>query len=173
MPASPGARKRFSEIPLLILALALLSLLSTYLISKISWIGKVGIATVHKEYRFLRSGWRTFALLFGIQLIVLILLNITEKKYPKRIFNIVASILLIIALLGLAVTFQDFLHTYTHRILKERFHLGFYLFWFGWIGTCIFFFVGSAKRSRSHESFPLDPNTPVKPNTPIDPNTRQ
>jgi len=55
--------------------------------------------------------------------------------------------LLVAGVLGLVITYYDFQHTYSHRLLKERFHLGFYLFWLGWMGTCVFFLVtGNGKK---------------------------
>jgi len=128
-----------TRIALLISGQALLCWLDVYLISKISWIGKIGIATVHKEYRLLRSDWKTFLLLFSLQIVL------------------IASLTL--GAVGLFFTFQDFIYTYTHRLLKERFHLGFYLFWIGWIGTCIFFLA--TKDEKDPAPFPLDPNTPA------------
>ncbi len=151
------------RIPLLILCQALLSWLEAYLISKISLIGRVGIATVHKEYRLLRSGWKTFLLLFSIQLALILFLHFIQKKYPKKITTTLTSGLLLLAVLGLVVTFQDFLHTYTHRLLKERFHLGFYLFWLAWIGSCVFFLLTKdGKKPKDTSPFPLDPGIPQK-----------
>jgi hypothetical protein len=146
------------RIPLLILAQALFCWLQTYLILKISFLGRVGIATVHREYKVLRSGWKTFLLLFLIQLVLIIMLEVTLKKFTRKITIIVTSLFLSAAALGLFVTFDDFLHTYTHRLLKERFHLGFYLFWLGWIGTCLFFLIPLVKKQAI--PFPQDPNTP-------------
>jgi hypothetical protein len=148
-----------SPLSILILTQAILCLLETYLVSKISFIGKVGIAIVHREYSLLRSGWKTFLLLFSIQVVIIITLHIIEKKSPKKTAFIVSAAILLLGLVGLYVTFQDFLHTYTHRLLKERFHTAFYLFWLSWIGTCLYFIVLLNKRKP--ETFPLDPNTPI------------
>jgi len=152
----PGPR-----ISLLVLCQVFLCWLEAYLISKISLIGRVGIATVHQEYKLLRSGWKTFLLLLTIQIAVIFLLNLIQKKYSKKVMTVAASSLLALATLGLFVTFQDFLHTYTHRLLKERFHLGFYLFWLAWIATCTFFLViKDGKKAKDAAPFPLDPNIP-------------
>jgi hypothetical protein len=148
-----------SPLSILIFTQVLLCLLETYLVSKISFIGKVGIAIVHREYSLLRSGWKTFLLLFSIQVVIIITLTIIEKKYPKKIAIIVSSAILLLGLIGLYVTFQDFLHTYTHRLLKERFHAAFYLFWLSWVSTCLYFIMLLNKRKP--ETFPLDPNTPI------------
>ena len=148
-----------TRIALLISGQALLCWLDVYLISKISWIGKIGIATVHKEYRLLRSDWKTFLLLFSLQIVLIASLTVVRAKCPRRIATLVTAMLLTLGVVGLFFTFQDFIYTYTHRLLKERFHLGFYLFWIGWIGTCIFFLA--IKDKKDPAPFPLDPNTPT------------
>jgi len=145
---------------------ALLSWLEAWLISKISFVGRVGIATIHKEYGFLRSGWKTFFLLFGIQAAIIIALNIIQKKLPKKTTLIITSTLLLLGAIGLFITYQDFRHTYTHRILKDQFHLGFYLFWLGWIGSCLFFIIHLLWK-RADATFPLDPNMPGSLNDPL------
>lgn len=127
----------------LILAQAALCWLSAYLISKISTIGKIGIALFYKEYRLLRSGWKTFLLFFGIQLLIILLLHLTRKRSSAKKTIFTASVFIALALIGLFTTFSDFHQTYSHRLLKERFHLGFYLFWIGWIASCVFFIIES------------------------------
>jgi len=150
----------------LVLAQLLLCWLEAYLISKISLIGKFGIATIHKEYRILRSPWKTFLLLFAIQLVIIATLYILRKKYPRKITTLAASTLLVLALLGLLTTLQDFLHTYTHRLLKERFHLGFYIFWLSWIGSCLFFLIIPHPAPATAPAFPPDPAAPQNPEAP-------
>lgn len=154
-----------TRIALLTLCQALFCWLDVYLISKISWIGKLGIATVHKEYRLLRSDWKTFLLLFSLQIILILILIVVRTKRPQKILTLVASLLMMLGAVGLFLTFLDFIYTYTHRLLKERFHLGFYLFWVGWIGTCIFFLA--LKEQKDSAPFPLDPNTPTIPESMI------
>jgi hypothetical protein len=125
----------------------------------------LGIATVHKEYRLLRSDWRTFLLLFSLQIVLIASLTVVRTKCPRRIATLVTAMLLTLGAVGLFFTFRDFIYTYTHRLLKERFHLGFYLFWIGWIGTCIFFLA--LKEQKDSAPFPLDPNTPTIPESMI------
>jgi hypothetical protein len=154
-----------TRIVLLTCVQALLCWLDVYLISKISWIGKLGIATVHKEYGLLRSDWKTFLLLFSLQIVLIASLTVVRTKCPRRIAALVISMLLTLGAVGLFLTFRDFIYTYTHRLLKERFHLGFYLFWIGWIGTCVFFLA--IKDKKDPALFPLDPNTPMLPESTI------
>ena len=157
------------RIYLLVLSQLLLCWLEAYLISKISLIGRVGIATIHKEYRILRSGWKTFLLLFSIQMAIIATLYILRKKYPKKITTLAASVLLMLAFIGLLTTLEDFLHTYTHRLLKERFHLGFYIFWLSWIGSCLFFLIIPHPALVPTPAFPVDPASPSSPAFPTDP----
>lgn len=126
---------------ILLVAQALLTLLETYLISKVSFIGKIGIAIIHREYQLLRSPWKTFLLLYCLQLIVVFVLTTIRKRNSNKRLLFSAAIIIVIALLGLFATFHDFQNTYSHRLLKERFHLGFYLFWFAMITTGIFFIL--------------------------------
>lgn len=145
-----------SRLSILICCQAILSWIESYLISKISFIGKVGIATTHKEYRLLRSGWKTFLLLFSIQLIVIVVLSVARKKLPAKSARLTGVVLLVLAVLGLLTTYVDFQDT-THRWLKERFHLGFYLFWLSWIGSCAFFLAtSSSKKDDTPTTWPED-----------------
>lgn len=129
------------KIAILVLCQAIFTWLQVYFISKISLIGKIGIAVAYKEYRFLRSPWKTYSLLMGVQLLVIGILMYTRHRLPARKHYLACAIVLVLALLGLWYTYNDFVHNYSHRLLKERFHLGFYLFWIGMIATSIFFFV--------------------------------
>ena len=116
-------------------------LLAGWLISKISWIGRVGINLMYKEYSIFKSWWKTALLLFAIQMVLLLLQHIVHKKYSRAVANIASVVLLIAGIGGLAATYSDFQHTFSHKLLKERFHLGFYLFWIGWICTCLYYIL--------------------------------
>lgn len=94
----------------------------------------------YKQYRFLRSGWKTFLLLFAVQLLLILLLDQVKKRLPVKA-NYTAAVFLILAVIGLWGTYYDFQYTFSHRLLKEKFHLGFYLFWLGWMGTCVYYLV--------------------------------
>jgi len=41
----------------------------------------------------------------------------------------------------LYATFHDFTTNFTHKLLHEKSHVGFYLFWLTWIGSSIYFLV--------------------------------
>ena len=96
-------------------------------------------------------------------MVIIATLYILRKKYPKKITTLAASTLLMLAILGLLTTLQDFLHTYTHRLLKERFHLGFYIFWLSWIGSCLFFLIIPHPVPATAPAFPVDPASPAFP----------
>jgi hypothetical protein len=146
---------------LLILTQLLLCWYETWLISRISTIGKIGIATTYHEYHWLRVFWLTYTILTVFQLALIVTLNTMASRSHKKMTNLVSTILFIAGGLGLVLTFQDFMHTYSHRLLKERFHLGFYIFWLSWMGTCLYFLF-----SNRAKPFPLDPNSPPPPYTP-------
>jgi hypothetical protein len=46
---------------------------------------------------------------------------------------------LVIAIIGLYFTYSDFRNDFSHRLLGERFHLGFYLFWIGWMLISLYY----------------------------------
>jgi hypothetical protein len=140
----------------LILSQLLLCWYETWLISKISTIGKIGIATTYHQYHWLRVFWLTYTILTLFQLALILTLYLMGRRSAKQMTNLVSTILLAAGGLGLALTFQDFMHTYSHRLLKERFHLGFYIFWISWIATCTFFLF-----SNRTKPFPVDPNAPI------------
>ncbi len=140
----------------LVLTQLLLCWYETYLISKISTIGKIGIATSYHQYHWLRVFWLTYAILTFFQLALILTLHIMTNRAAKKMTNLVSTILFVAGGLGLVLTFQDFMHTYSHRLLKERFHLGFYIFWISWMGTCLYFLF-----SNRTKPFPLDPNAPA------------
>jgi Na+/melibiose symporter-like transporter len=129
------------KIYILVSIQALLCWLEAYLISKISLIGKFGIAIFYKEYKILRSGWKTFLFFFATQVLLIAFLYIISKRFPKKPALVCAAVIVVVGLAGLWSVYEDFQHTYFHRLLKERFHLGFYLFWLSWLGSCIYFMV--------------------------------
>lgn len=118
---------------LLIVFLAALATLSGYLMSKASFIGRLGMTYVYKEYRFLKTWWQGALTVFIVWIILLIIQIIVEKKLSKSTATLVHVVFILLALIGLHFTYSDFQHTTSHRWLKEKFHIGAYLFWLGWI----------------------------------------
>jgi hydrogenase-4 membrane subunit HyfE len=126
---------------LLVVFLAALACLSGYLMSKASFIGRLGMTYVYKEYRFLKTWWKGALAVFIIWILLLIIQTIVEKKLSKQKAIIVHVAFILLALVGLYFTYSDFQHTTSHRWLKERFHIGAYLFWLGWIIISVFCIV--------------------------------
>lgn len=64
----------------------------------------------------------------------------------RRVAHIIA---LLVAVAGLYFTYRDFRTDFSHNLMKERFHLGAYLFWIGWVSISLFFLSeGAARKER-------------------------
>jgi len=136
---------RMKQISLLVIFLAALASLSGYLMSKASFIGRLGMTFVYKEYHFLKTWWKGALAVFAVWIILVIIHYFIERKLFKQKAIIVHIIFIFLALVGLYFTYSDFQDTTTHRWLKERFHLGAYLFWLGWIIISVYFMVQKRK----------------------------
>ncbi|XZF16161.1 cytochrome d ubiquinol oxidase subunit II [Chitinophagaceae bacterium MMS25-I14] len=123
----------------LVILLACLSLISGYLFSHMSWIGRVGINLMYKDYSFLKVWWQGALVVFIVFMALLVLQYVVHRYMPKSKANIVHLIALFAAVFGLYYTYHDFQHYYAHRWLKEKFHLGAYIFWFGWMAISLFY----------------------------------
>ena len=135
-------------IPFLFL-LAGLSAVSGLLMSKASWIGRVGISLFHKEYNLLKVWWEGGLAVFIFLLALFILQSLIENKLPFWLAKFLHFILLVAALGAAYLTYDDFTTDISHRLLGQRFHLGFYLVCAGWILICIFFIFKHRKAFRN------------------------
>ncbi|MCA4809872.1 hypothetical protein IF128_08980 [Empedobacter stercoris] len=123
------------------------------MISKMSFIGKVGITIIYNEYTILKSWWKTALLLFAIQAIIFVVLSVWKMKTTKLLKQLLLPfIFLSIGIIGLIYTYYDFTET-SHRLLKKTFHFGFYIFWLTWFGNCIFFM---SKQKKKLEEIPQE-----------------
>ena len=122
-----------------VLLLLVLSVLCGYLLSKASLVGRVGISLFYKQYSFLKVWWQGGLLVFVVWLLLFFLQGWLRKKVQEKQAKLVHLGAILLALVGLFFTYQDFQHNTTHRWLGERFHLGGYLFWIGWIGISVFY----------------------------------
>jgi len=127
---------------------ALLSTISGVLLSQMSFIGKVGISVLYREYGIFKIWWKTAVLLFAIQLALLLVLWLVKKLVGRRLALAVFSLFLLFGLAGAYFSYLDFTTT-THRVMKTNFHLGIYLFWGTWVLACIYFMVVS-RRTPPH-----------------------
>jgi hypothetical protein len=119
--------------------LAGLAVLSGYLLSRINIIGRAGIALFYKEYRIFRYWWKSALAVFAIWLFLFWLQGFLQKKLARKQAVLLHIAALVIAAIGLYFTYSDFRHDVSHRIIGERFHLGFYLFWVGWMLVSLFY----------------------------------
>lgn len=129
------------RLAFLITFLAALATLSGYLMSKASFVGRLGMTYVYKEYRFLKTWWKGALAVFVAWMILLLIQWIIEKKLSKQKATLIHILFILLAVAGLYFTYADFQHTTSHRWLKERFHIGAYLFWLGWIIISVFYMV--------------------------------
>ena len=119
---------------LIVLLQFILSVVSGFLISKMSFLGRVGINFFYQEYAIFKVWWQTALLFFGIQFFLMILQSIAKTK-------LVSWVILIISIAGLVYVFIDFNNTFSYKILKEKFHVGFYLFFISTIIHCVYFLI--------------------------------
>ena len=128
-----------------ILFLFLLAALGGYLLSKASLVGRVGISLFYREYQFLKTWWQGGLVVFVVWMIFFLLQGLVQRKKPANVARLVHTGAILFALAGLFLTYRDFRHTTSHRWLGERFHLGGYLFWLGWIAISIFYLTEKKK----------------------------
>lgn len=124
-------------IPVIIL-LAILSAISGILMSDMNFIGRLGVNIVHREYKFLKIWWQGALAVFTTLLILFAIQSILKMKLSKSVSSTVQIVLFFAALGGLYLTYDDFRHDFTHKIIGERIHLGVYLFWVGWMIVSLF-----------------------------------
>lgn len=137
---------------ILVISLSFFSIIAGYLLSAISFIGRAGISLFYTQYTFLKTWWKGALLVFIAWIVLFIFQSYVFKKVNRKTLNIVQTALMMIAITGLYFSYSDFRKTLSHRWLGERFHLGVYLFWLGWIAITIF--VAMKRR-------PLDTNAVV------------
>jgi len=119
--------------------LAALSALAGYMMLEISFFGRIGVNLFYKQYRFMKVWWQAALVVFGILILLLITHAIIHRLSARRASNRVNVIAILIAIGGLVFNFYDFQHDWQHNWAGERFHMGFYLFWVGWIGISLYF----------------------------------
>lgn len=129
----------------------LISVVSGILITQMSLLGRIGIHTMYRQFLVFRSWWKTALLFFAAQCLLLALLYGVRKAMRLSSAKKVAWILLLIGILGAGTTYWDFSHT-MHKVMKAKFHFGFYLFWLGWAVSCLYFiFLKGEERNVTNE----------------------
>ena len=125
----------------LLLFLFVLACMSGYLLSKATLVGRVGISLFYKQYKLLKVWWQGGLLVFAVWMILFFLQGLAQKKLTPATARMIHLGAIVAALVGLFFTYQDFRNNLSHRLLGERFHLGGYLFWLGWIIVSLFFLL--------------------------------
>ena len=115
-----------------------LAVIAGWTLSKASLVGKVGINVLHREYLFLNSWWKGALLIWVVWVVLEIVQYLILKRYRRSINLTFQVAFIFLAVLGIYYTYLDF-KTFSHGILGDRFHIGGYLFWIGWIIISIFF----------------------------------
>src|SRR5690606_22672865 len=148
---------------------ALLSTISGVLLSQMSFIGKVGISVLYRDYGIFKIWWKTAVLLFAIQLALLLVLWLAKKLLGRRLALAVFLLFLLFGLVGTYFSYLDFTTT-TPRVMKANFHAGIYLFWGTWALACIYFMVvPRSKRQREPKAESAHDETSAASQGPIDP----
>jgi len=132
----------------LTLFLAILSVIAGYMLSSASWIGNIGIDLFYREYEFLQVWWKGALVIFGLLVFLYAVQSLVQKMASANISRIVNIFAIVAAFVGLYLTYDDFRHTLSHRWMGERFHIGVYLFWIGWMIISIYLMM-SKKNARA------------------------
>lgn len=136
------------RISLLIIFEIIISAIAGYLMSLMSFIGRMGINLVRTEYKVFKTWWKTALIIFCIQIVLIFIQWIVKRGCTLSASRIVFFFLLLIGVLGLAYTYYDFSSVFEHRLMKDKFHLGGYLFWIGWISSNLYFLVTPYTRNN-------------------------
>jgi hypothetical protein len=123
------------------ISLALFAVLTGYLLSAISFVGRSGINLIYTEYKFLKSWWKAALLVYIVWLVVYFVQLYFSRKVSKVSSNLINLAALSVAVAGLYFSYADFRNSISHRMLGERFHLGVYLFWLGWITISVLLLI--------------------------------
>ncbi len=132
-------------IPFLLLITAL-SGVSGYLMSKASWIGRVGITFLHREYNLLKIWWQGGLAVLLVMILFFILQSAIENKLRFWFAKFLHFLLLLAAIGCMYLTYDDFTTDFSHHLLGSRFHAGFYLAWGEWILICVYFLFMPKKK---------------------------
>jgi hypothetical protein len=122
----------------LTLFLALFAVVTGYLLSNVSFVGKIGIGVFYEQYDFLKDWWKGALLVFAIWIFFYALQSLIQRTTSRNISIVVDIAALLIAVVGLYLSYDDFRRDLSHRWLGERFHIGVYLFWIGWMIISIY-----------------------------------
>lgn len=138
------------NLTILALFQALSSVISSILISNMSFVGRIGISTAYRQYLIFKTWWKTALVLLVVQLIIILILFIA-RKINLKIGKFVAFLLFIVGIIGAYFTYIDF-STTNHKMMKMEFHSGFYLFWASWLISGLYFLLLRKPKIIDNES---------------------
>ncbi len=124
---------------LFLLFMAMLSVISGLLLSKASWVGRVGMTFFYKEYNLLKIWWQGAIAVYIVWLVLFLFHTLMQRALPAITARLLHIVVLVMAIAGLYFTYDDFSNNFSHHLLGRRFHYGFYLGWLGWMFICLFF----------------------------------
>ena len=141
----------------LVFFLLILSIIIGYLMSKVSLVGKAGMSLFYRRYNFLKIWWKGTLLILLALTALYFLHKFIQGKYSLMQGKMFYKVSCFLALTGLYFTYDDFRHTLSHRLLGERFHIGVYFFWIGWIAISLYFLTNPIKEAL--QQLPVKPET--------------
>jgi hypothetical protein len=122
---------------ILFLVLIAISITAGMLMSDATWIGRVGITFLHKEYNFLKIWWQG-AIALMLVYTALFYLQQRSGRYNRYIAITANSAILLLVAAGCYLSYDDLNHTFSHHLMGWHFRYGVYLFWVGWALICLF-----------------------------------
>lgn len=167
MPAGrlPNSKHEMKGLSTLIAIQALLSTISGVLVSQMSMVGRVGISVLYSEYGIFKIWWKTAILLFAVQMVLIVVLWLIKWLLGRRLALATFLLMMLFGLIGAYFTYLDFTTT-SHRLMKETFHSGGYLFWGSWVLSCLYFMIVPRGKKRSIEKIEKPFVEPVSPSAP-------
>lgn len=125
----------------------ILAIIAAILMSQMSWWGRIGISLFHKDYEILKEPIKTAPIIFGVQGTLVLILHVAHAFTKRKISRIICVLILILSIIALIYTIYDFRETFSYRILKAKFHYGFYLIWIGIMISSIYYFFLPKRKS--------------------------
>lgn len=146
---------------ILLLIQAVIALICGILMSKMSFIGRMGISFLHRDYLIFKTWWKTALLIFVIQFVLIIILMLVRYLSPLKTGKLIFILFLIFGFIGTYATYIDFTTT-THKMMKGSFHSGGYLFWLGWGISCIYFLFWNKKQQLPLADLTISPTDTIE-----------
>nr|AIA11745.1 hypothetical protein [uncultured bacterium] len=93
-----------------LLFLTILSVVSGYLMSRASLVGRVGMSLFYRQYNFLKTWWKgTLVILIGL-ILLFVIHSLIQKRFSQRKARTIQLIICALAMAGLYFTYNDFRH---------------------------------------------------------------